>query len=103
LATELSTQQLLSSIQDWQILVHIGLLIEKVAHRAKCNVGKTSQQRNVDKLRIILLFKGDFNNNNKWFGRAVMFHAVNHKLLAPEQYGSHKEKSAAIQCLNKQL
>jgi len=56
---------------------------------------------NVEKLRIILLFEGDFNNNNKWLGQAVMFHAEEHNLMAPEQYGSRKEKSAAIQCLNK--
>jgi len=58
---------------------------------------------NVEKLRIILLFEGDFNNNNKWLGRAVMFNAEVHNLMAPEQYGSRKEKSAAIQCLNKRL
>jgi len=58
---------------------------------------------NVEKLQIILLFEGDFNNNNKWLGRAVMFNAKAHNQMAPEQYGSCKEKSAAIQCLNKCL
>jgi len=33
---------------------------------------------NMEKLQIILLFKEDFNNNNKWLGRAVMFHAEDH-------------------------
>jgi len=32
-----------------------------------------------------------------------MFHAEDHNLMAPEQYGSRKETSAAIQCLNKHL
>jgi len=57
----------------------------------------------INKLCIILLFKGNFNNNNKWLGCAVMFHAKKHNLLAKEQYGSRKEKLAAIQCLNKCL
>jgi len=58
---------------------------------------------NVEKLCIILLFKGDFNQNNKWLGWAVMFHVEAHHQMALEQYGSHKEKSADIQCLNKWL
>jgi len=64
---------------------------------------KQPENLNVERLRIILLFEGDFNNNNKWLGQAVMFHAKDHNLMAPEQYGSRKEKSPAIQCLNKQL
>jgi len=55
---------------------------------------------NVDKLCIILLFEGDFNNNNNK-GHAVMFHVEKLHLLSKEQYGSHKEKAVAIQCLNK--
>jgi len=58
---------------------------------------------NVEKLQIILLFEGDFNNNNKWLRWAVMFHAEDHNQMVPEQYSSHKEKPAAIQCLNKCL
>jgi len=47
-------------------------------------------------------FKGDFNNNNKWLDCAVMFHAEKLQLITKEQYGSQKEKSVAIQCLDKQ-
>jgi len=32
-----------------------------------------------------------------------MFHAEDHRQMAPEQYGSQKEKLAAMQCLNKRL
>jgi len=49
------------------------------------------------------LFEGDFNQNNKWLGCTVMFNAELKQQMAPEQYGSHKEKLAGIQCLNKQL
>jgi len=58
---------------------------------------------NMEKLRIILLFEGDFNQNNKWLGREVMFNAKAHQQVAKEQYGSRKEKLADIQCLNKRL
>jgi len=58
---------------------------------------------NVEKLRIIVLFKADFNTNNKWIGRAVMYKAKQLKALAPEQYGSRKRKAANIQSLNKCL
>jgi len=43
---------------------------------------------NVQKLRIILLFKADFNANNKWLGQAVMMNAETLELLADKQYGS---------------
>jgi len=58
---------------------------------------------NVEKLCIILLFEGNFNQNNKWLGRVVMFNAESHHQMAKEQYGSRKEKAVDIQCLNKRL
>jgi len=67
----------------------------------KHNVEKQAGNFNVEKLRIIRLFKGDFNQNNKWLGRAVMFNAESHHQMAREQYGSRKEKAVDIQCLNK--
>ncbi len=58
----------------------------------------------MEKLRIIVLFKADFNTNNKWTGRVVMYKAEQLKALAPEQYyGSRKSKAANIQSLNKCL
>ncbi len=57
----------------------------------------------VEKLCIIILFKADFNMNNKWIGRTIMYKAKQLKILAPEQYGSQKEKAANIQSLNKHL
>jgi len=49
-----------------------------------------------------MLFKTDFNNNNKWIGKQVMSIANSHQ-LAPEQYRSCKSKVASTQCLNKWL
>ncbi len=66
-------------------------------------IEKTIGDFNVEKLRIILLFEADFNANNKWIGRAIMFQAEDTRILAEEQFGSRKFKSAIHQCLNKQL
>ncbi len=57
----------------------------------------------VERLRIILLFEADCNQNNKWIGRAFMKEAERGDLLAVEQYGSHRYKDAITQCLNKRL
>jgi len=57
----------------------------------------------MERLQIILLFEADFNANNKWIGRAIMFRAEDAHLLAEEQFGSRKYKLAIHQCLNKQL
>ena len=45
----------------------------------------------------------DFNNTNKIIGRDIMKHAEDQKLIAPEQYGSRKMRSANTQALNKKL
>jgi len=83
--------------------IHYSILAKTVAHWPQCDVGETSWNFNIEKLQIILLFKGDFNQNNKWLGRVVMFHAEEKQQMAKEQYGSCKEKLADIQCLNKWL
>ncbi len=66
-------------------------------------IEKAAGDFNVEKLRIILLFEADFNANNKWLGRAIMYQAEKKNQLAEEQYGSRKFKSAIAQCLNKNL
>jgi hypothetical protein len=57
----------------------------------------------VDKLRAILLYKANFNQNNKKLGRDMMYTADQLQVVAKEQYGSRKHKSAIEQCLNKRL
>ena len=57
----------------------------------------------VDKLRAILLYEADFNLNNKYLGRLMMRKAEKARVLAPEQYGSRKKKSAVSHALNKRL
>ena len=55
------------------------------------------------KLRLTSLLMPDFNHNNKILGRAAMRNAEKHGLLAKEQYGSRRNKSAAKHALNKRL
>ena len=55
------------------------------------------------KLRLILLMDCHFNHNNKYEGKKVMEFGEKNGLLAKEQYGSRKEKSAVQHALNKRL
>jgi len=79
------------------------VLPKTLAYWTKCYAGEKKGNLNVEKLWIILLFESNFNNNNKWLGRAAMFNVEKQNQMAPEQYSSCKEKSAVIQCLNKRL
>ena len=58
---------------------------------------------NVEKLRAILLYESDFNQNNKRFGHQFMYLAEKYKAMAMEQFGSRKRMSAVDQSLNKCL
>ena len=58
---------------------------------------------NVDRYRPITHVEADFNMANGFIGRKVMGNAEKHDILAPEQYGSRKGKSAQDQALNKRL
>jgi len=87
------------------ILANVRLLSGTAPNRWKQTLNvmleKLAGNDNVEKLWIIMLFEADFNNNNKWLGRATMKLAEDSNLLAPEQYGSRKNKAAITQCLNK--
>jgi len=87
------------------ILVNLALLSSRALERWKKALNmmleKLAGNDNVEKLCIIMLFKADFNNNNKWIGKQVMLTVEKHGLLALEQYGSRKSKAVGTQCLNK--
>ena len=57
----------------------------------------------VTKLRTIVLTEADFNFNNKLLGKLTMEHAERHNLIAQEQFGSRKGKTAIDQALHKCL
>ena len=49
-----------------------------------------------DKLRTILLYEVDFNQNIKYVGRDMNRKAEKAKILAKEQYGSRKRKAVIL-------
>jgi hypothetical protein len=59
--------------------------------------------RQLSKLRAILLYEADFNQNNKRLGREMLFRAEDGNAVAVEQFGSRKHMSATDQSLNKAL
>jgi len=80
-----------------------GISPQRWRHALNVMLEKVAGNCSVEKLRIIMLFKADFHNNNKWLGRAVMRNAETLDEVAPEQYGSRSRKAAGTQCLNKRL
>jgi hypothetical protein len=57
----------------------------------------------VSKLRTITLTEADFNFNNKILGKETLKHAELNNLIAKEQYGSRKGKSAVKHAIHKRL
>ena len=57
----------------------------------------------VTKLRTITLLEADFNFNNKVLGKSTIDHAERNNLIAKEQYGSRKNKSAIEHAVHKAL
>jgi hypothetical protein len=57
----------------------------------------------VTKLRTITLTEADFNFNNKYLGKQTLEHAEANNLIAKEQYGSRKGKSAIAHAIHKRL
>ena len=64
---------------------------------------KTVGECRPDKLRLILLFDARFNHNNKLIGKKMMEFAEEQGILAKEQFGSRKHKSAIEHAINKRL
>jgi len=86
----MATIPMLTGISPTQWQKTLNVMLEKLAGNGW-----------VEKLQVIMLFKADFNNNNKWLGCVLMTQAESKQTLAEEQYGSHKGKAAGTQCLNK--
>ena len=64
---------------------------------------KKANDARPDKLRLVTLMDAQFNHNNKHLGKTMMKNGEDHSLLATEQYGSRKHKSAVEHALNKVL
>lgn len=67
------------TLQRWKTATNIMLL-------------KSSRVYDVNKLRTIVLYKADFNHNNKHFGRSFMKQVVTNGRLAKEQYSAPGRK-----------
>lgn len=57
----------------------------------------------INKLRAILLYEADFNQNNKLLGKLMLEQAERFNSVAIEQFGSRKQLLAVDQSLNKAL
>ena len=66
-------------------------------------IKKKMNLNNITALRSVVLTEADFNFNNKILGRRVIQHAEDIQDIAPEQYGSRKNKSAIDQALHKRI
>jgi len=86
------TIPLLTGISPTKWWHALNIMLEKVA--GNCTV---------EKLHIIMLFKADFNNNNKLIGQAVMQNVEWRQEIALEQYEYCNNKAASTQCLSKRL
>ena len=90
-----------SSMRNFPYL--LGFSPKRWRRGLNCQIVKKKNEFRVEKLRTILLYCADFNDNNKWIGSDSMWHAEYQNLLAPEQYGSRKNKSSDTQGLNQKL
>ena len=66
-------------------------------------IPKKEGEEFVEKLRPILMFEVDANNNNKILGGEMMHHTERAKSITKEQCGSRKGHSSEEQVLNKGL
>jgi len=57
----------------------------------------------LEKMRTILLMNVEYNMNNKWIGKELMYWAEHYNVIAPEQFGSRKGHEFITAALNKRL
>ena len=72
------------------------------ASRRSIRILKEEGVYDVEKLRTIVLFEADFNQNNKHLGRSMMQHCVKNNLISEEQY-SIPGKKCVDHALNRRL
>jgi hypothetical protein len=88
-------------------LALIPLLVGYSPSTWRCGIDSMIPKKMVDlrpdKLRLILLMDARFNHNNKLIGKKMMEYGEKYNMLAPEQFGSRKSKSAIEHATNKRL
>ena len=86
-----------------RIPMRTGYVPHRWTHSVDSMLPKKPNEWRPSKLRLTSLLQADFNHNNKILGRKTMKWAEEKQQLAPEQYGSRKNLSAAKHALNKRL
>jgi hypothetical protein len=82
---------------------HHSFIPHRWKHGIDVMIPKKVGSLRASQLRTIVLMEPDFNFINKIFGRRLMRNAEKYGTVAPEQFGSRKNKSAIIHAVNKQL
>jgi hypothetical protein len=80
-----------------------GIILNRWLQAIDVMIPKKANSVHVTKLRTIMLFEADWNYMNKLIGKRIMQQAEKATTIAPEQYGSRKQKSAILHATNKQL
>jgi Reverse transcriptase (RNA-dependent DNA polymerase) len=95
----------LCQLDKWFIetAIKTGYSLERWHHGVDVMIPKKQESLRVDKLRTIVLMEADYNYMNKIIGRRIMKNAEDANTIAPEQFGSRKQKSSIANALNKLL
>ena len=80
-----------------------GFSPDRWRHGTNVMIEKKKGDFHVTRLRALLLYELEFNQNNKKTGRDMMYNAEDLNLIAIEQYGSRKGLDASGHSINKVL
>jgi Reverse transcriptase (RNA-dependent DNA polymerase) len=80
-----------------------GIILQRWTQAIDVMISKKTDSIQVSKLRTLMLFEPDWNLLNKIMASRTMIQAETATAIAPEQYGSRRNKSAIIHATNKQI
>ena len=86
-----------------EIPFRTGYSLHRWRHGIDVELQKEHDNYNIERMRTIVLIEADHNMNNKLLGKRAMAYGEEHNALAPEQYGSRKNLSAAQASVNNRL
>ena len=86
-----------------QMTILLGYSLVRWRSAVDVMIPKKADSKKAAQLRVICLMEPDFNFMNKWMGKITMKNAEESTSIAPEQFGSRKNKSAIQHAFNKAL
>ena len=86
-----------------QMSIMLGYSLVRWRSAVDVMIPKKADSKKAEQLRVICLMEPDFNFMNKWMGKITMANAEAANSIAPEQFGSRKNKSAIQHAFNKAL